>query len=55
MLITPKNIVEFWASEPKWEPTKDDVICIGMIPFSDLGHLSPREKEILRPVLTAHH
>jgi hypothetical protein len=54
VIITRKNIIKYWASEPERMPVEDGFIRLDGICFPDLATLSPEEKEILRPVLQAH-
>jgi hypothetical protein len=55
VVITRKNIIKYWVREPKRTPVDEGIILMdGGVGFPDLNTLSPKEKELLRPVLQQH-
>lgn len=53
MIIDREGIVRHWAKSPKVEPVPEGYIRLdfGHVCFPEPGSLSPKEKELLRPVL----
>jgi hypothetical protein len=53
MVITRKNIIKYFASEPVRRYC-ENCVSVNEISFPDVKTLSPDEKNVLRPVLESH-